>query len=160
MKNRVYRVERDDPRGAVATALIAELSAELKGMYPNSHGGDGKGAFRPEDVLVPRAALVVAWDGDTAVGCGALRPMHDDNSTGEIKRMFVRPAMRGKGISRHILTALEDIGREFGYTRLILETGKLQIEAIGLYELAGYRPMGCYDNYVNEPLSVCYEKGL
>ncbi len=153
------RITRENPTEAVAVDLIKALSAELKSLYPNSHGGDGSGAFKPADVLVPRATFVVAWYSDEAVGCGALRPM-DEADVGEVKRMFVRPEVRGKGISRAILAALESQAREFGYQTMRLETGVHQKEAMGLYASSGYQLIACYGIYVNEPLSRCYEKSL
>jgi putative acetyltransferase len=152
-------ITHEDPRDSVAQALIAELSTELAALYPDSHGGDGSGAFKPEDVLIPRAAFVVAWDGPAAIGCGALRPM-PDASIAEVKRMFVRREARGRGISREILAALEQTARDFGYEGLILETGVHQIEAIGLYESSGFQPTDCYGIYVHEALSRCYQKRL
>lgn len=151
------RITSEDPRSAIAMTLIAELSQELAGLYPDSHGGDGSGAFKPQDALVPRATFVVAWLGKEAVGCGALRPLDD---VGEIKRMFVRKSARGKGISRRILAALEDQARQFGYRVLWLETGTRNPEAMSLYESSGYTRMDCYGQYVHEPLSRCYEKVL
>ena len=58
------RITQEDARSPAAAALIADLSAELAKIYPNSHGGDGSGAFKPEDVMIPRAAFLVAWEGD------------------------------------------------------------------------------------------------
>jgi putative acetyltransferase len=153
------RAALEDPRSPIAAALIAELSAELAPRYPGRHGGDGSAGFKPDDVTVPRAAFVVVWEGDSAVGCGALRPMAD-STTAEIKRMYVRPAARGQGISRLILSALEDQARGFGYQKVLLETGTLQTEAISLYQTSGYHRIPCYGIYVNEPLSLCYEKML
>lgn len=153
------RIAVEDPRSPAAAALIADLSAELAATYPGMYGGDGAGAFKPEDVLIPRAAFVIAWRGDLAVGCGALRPM-DEPDTVEVKRMFVRRASRGQGISRQILTALENLAREFGYHRVRLETGIRQIAAVGLYQATGYRQIDCYGIYANEPLSICFEKLL
>jgi putative acetyltransferase len=153
------RVIQIDPTEAVAVELIRDLSAELAGRYPDSHGGDGAGAFKPADVQVARAAFVVAWRGDEAIGCGALRPM-DEADTVEVKRMYVRPEARGQGVSRLILAALEDLAREFGYSKARLETGTRNPEALSLYESSGYQPIPCYGIYVNEPLSRCYEKHL
>jgi putative acetyltransferase len=150
------RVTIENPQGAMALALIGRLSAELAAHYPQS---DGSGAFSPEDVLVPRAAFVIAWDGEEPVGCGALRPM-DDSTIGEIKRMYVIPTARGRGISRLILTTLEDLARGFAYQKLMLETGIRQIEALGLYEKTGYQRTACYGIYVDNPISVCFEKIL
>jgi GNAT superfamily N-acetyltransferase len=153
------RLTREDPRGETPLLLIRELSKELAALYPDSHGGDGSGAFKPEDVLVARAGFVVAWLGDEAVGCGALRPMENPD-VGEVKRMYVRKSVRGQGISRRILSALEEMARDYGYRKLMLETGQHQKEAIGLYESSGYQRMDCYGIYEDEPLSMCYEKAL
>jgi GNAT superfamily N-acetyltransferase len=78
----------------------------------------------------------------------------------EVKRMFVRPAARGRGISRLILTALEDEARTLGASRMVLETGDRQLPAIGLYEGAGYVRCERFGEYVDSPLSVCMEKRL
>lgn len=158
------RVIDENPHSEAALTLIRELSLELAIMYPDFKGGDGSGAFKPDDVLVPRAAFVVAWKGDEAVGCGALRPMEPEDTGGidsaEIKRMFVRKSERGHGISRAILTALEDRARGFGYQAVMLETGTLNVEALGLYVSAGYESIDCYGIYVGETISRCYRKVL
>ncbi len=153
------RVTAEESTGMVAAELIRELSTELAGRYPGLYGGDGAGAFKPQDVLVARAAFLVAWRGDEAIGCGALRPM-DEVDVVEIKRMFVRPAARDNGVGRIILSALETQAREFGYRIARLETGLRNPEAIALYERAGYQRIPCYGIYVNEPLSVCFEMML
>jgi putative acetyltransferase len=155
----LIRITTEDPRTAIPTQLISELSAELSQLYPDLNDGTGSGGFKPEDVLVPRAAFMVAWLDDEPVGCGALRPLPDTDAA-EIKRMFVRPALRGKGISRSILAFLEATARAFGYTMVMLETGIHQTEAIGLYESSGYQRMDCYGSYQDSPISLCYEKKL
>lgn len=165
-KTQNIRVTDANPHSETAAALIRELSAELAVMYPDLRGGDGSGAFKPDDVTVPRAVFVVAWKGDEAVGCGALRPIKaedagDENGdSGEVKRMFVRKSERGQGISRAILTALEERARGFGYQTVMLETGVHQVEAIGLYESAGYESIDCYGIYAGEEVSRCYRKKL
>ena len=148
-------IRTEDPASPAAAQLIAEVSAELGPIY----GGDGSAAFRPADVIVPGAAFFVAWLGHQAVGCGALRPM-SQTGIAEIKRMYVQPQARGKGISRRILNALEDRAREYRYHAIWLETGIYQTQAIGLYESAGYRRIPCYGHYADNPLSLCYEKIL
>jgi GNAT superfamily N-acetyltransferase len=153
------QITTEDPTGPVSTQLIAELSAELAQRYPDSYGGDGSGAFKPADALVPGAAFVVAWRGGEAVGCGALRPM-PESGVGEVKRMYVHPSVRRQRIGWQILSALEDLARGFGYHTLVLETGTRNPEALALYELYGYRLTECYGIYVNEPLSRCFEKTL
>lgn len=144
---------QEDPANEVGAALIRDLSAELAPVY----GDDGSGAFAPADVAVPRAAFVVAWLDGEPVGCGALRPM-DEADVAEVKRMFVRPTVRGQGISRQILRQLEEVAQEFGYSRLRLETGVYQTEAIGLYESSGYERIDCYGKYAERDISLCYEK--
>jgi putative acetyltransferase len=153
------RVTEADPQSEVASILIKQLSVELAAAYPGFQAGDGSGMFKPADVLVARAAFVIAWLDDQPVGCGALRPM-DDSSVAEVKRMFVRPDVRGQGISRRILEKLESLARDFGYQKLMLETGNRQKEAIALYESSGFVRVDCYGAYANEPISVCYEKVL
>ena len=69
----------------------------------------------------------------------------------EVKRMYVVPGARGRGVSKAVLTGLEDAARERGWTTLRLETGPRQPEAIGLYTGAGYRPIGAFGAYRGDP---------
>lgn len=140
----------------VASLLITELDTELNTLY----GSEGDtGDFDPADVMVPRSAFVVARVDGNAVGCGAIRPM-EDHRTAEVKRMYIRPAFRGKGISRRVLMVLEQQARNFGYAFLQLETGIWQPEAIGLYESAGFYRIPNFGIYEGEEMSVCYRKEL
>ena len=144
-----------------AALLIRELSAELAAAY--DFADDGSGAFAPADVRVPRSAFLVARLGDRPVGCGALRPLDDGGgpaSTAEIKRMYVTPEARGRGVARAILDRLEATARDVGYARVLLETGNRQLAAIRLYERAGYERVACYGRYVDDPRSVCFGKAL
>lgn len=74
--------------------------------------------------------------------------------------MFVTPAHRGRGIGQQVLAALESRARELGYSILRLETGNGQPEAIRLYTSVGYREIPCFGEYVDDPLSICFEKHL
>jgi GNAT superfamily N-acetyltransferase len=74
--------------------------------------------------------------------------------------MYVVPEARGRGLSRRVLTALEDEARALGYSLVRLETGNLQTEAIGLYASAGFGPIPRYGPFANDPRSVCFEKRL
>ena len=145
----------ENPHKDICGQSIAELSTELGPLY----GDDGGGAFAPDDVRIPRATFVVAWEEGKALGCGALRPM-PDTRVGEIKRMFVRPSARGRGISRLILAKLESLAVEYAYQSLCLETGVRQPTAIALYKSAGFEPIPCYGEYAKNPYSVCYAKSL
>ncbi|GAA0812445.1 GNAT family N-acetyltransferase [Spirilliplanes yamanashiensis] len=101
--------------------------------------------------------LVVVLDG-RAVACGAVQRL--DGDVAELKRMYVRPAYRGRGIARNLLTALEEYALAGGHTTLRLETGTYLPAAISLYRSSGYRPIPVYGEYVGNPYSVCFEKRL
>jgi putative acetyltransferase len=147
-------IEAADVRGPDAALLLPRLMRELGERY----GDDGEGDFRPEDVCAPRAVFLVASLAGRPVGCGALRPMPD--GAAEVKRMYVEPDVRGRGVGRRLLAELEGHARRLGYAVVRLETGLLQPEAIRLYEASGYRRIANYGIYVDNPLSVCFEKEL
>lgn len=124
-------------------------------MYPEMKAAVAK------EISGPRAGFVVAWLNDKAVGCGAWRPLASaERSVAEIKRMFVQPAFRGRGISRAILNELEALARVDGYATVRLETGLRQPAALRLYETSGYHRIEPYGRYRDDPLSVCFEKTL
>ena len=104
------------------------------------------------------AAFFVAYVDGMPAGCGGLRPL--SNEEHEIKRMYVTPAHRGTGISTAVLATLESTARERGVTRLVLETGTLQPDAIRFYEREGYTLIPNFGAYVDSPISVCYAKPL
>ena len=87
-------------------------------------------------------------------------PTDDDVGYGEVKRMYVRPAFRGAGFGRAILERLGERARERGVTLLRLETGIHQVEAIALYEQAGFRAIRPFGPYVDDPLSRFFERRL
>lgn len=147
-----------DPQHPDAALLVEQLTAELAAAYAHV-GLDGSGGFSPADAAVPRAAFLVARHGGQPVGCGALRPT-EDAEIGEIKRMYVAPAARRRGVALAILRRLEELAREYGYRRIVLETGDRQLEAIRLYERAGYRRIPCYGVYAGRPWSVCFGRDL
>ncbi|MBW4632101.1 MAG: GNAT family N-acetyltransferase [Iphinoe sp. HA4291-MV1] len=138
--------------------LIEQLSCELAKRY-NEDAEEGKGEFELSDMDIPGAAFVVARLDGQSIGCGAIRPF-DEQGVAEVKRMFVIPAMRGRGISKQILTKLENTARSLGYTATILETGTRQPEAMALYEKAGYKHCYCWGKYINSSWSICYRKEL
>jgi GNAT superfamily N-acetyltransferase len=147
------RIERAAWDAPDARELRVALEAELVARY----GGDAEPGAKPSagDVLV--TLLARAEDG-TALGCGALRALDDEAV--ELKRMWVAPAARGRGVARVLLEALEDEARRLGFTRARLETGDRQPEAIALYERAGYEPISCWGPYAGAPHSRCYARTL
>jgi putative acetyltransferase len=102
--------------------------------------------------------VVVAYIHEEAVGCGAFKE-HDTNTV-EIKRMFVEPTFRGKGIAQQVLAELESWTKENNYNACILETGKKQSEAIALYTKAGYSIIANYGQYEGVENSVCMKKEI
>jgi len=102
--------------------------------------------------------VVVAYDQNEVVGCGALR--NYSNDTMEVKRMFVPLHQRGQGIASTILAALETWCRELGIKKCILETGKNQPEAIALYKKNRYNIIPNFGKYEGVENSVCFEKEL
>jgi GNAT superfamily N-acetyltransferase len=147
----------DDP---VAAALVAALDADLDERYREDDLEDEPDhAFLNllhADVAPPTGAFLVAYlDGEPA-GCGAVRG-HGDG-VAEVKRMYVTPDARGRGVARALLAALEVQAAALGYTRLVLETGTRQHEAMALYESAGWTPIPPYGAYRDSALSRCYEK--
>jgi GNAT superfamily N-acetyltransferase len=147
----LQRTEHDD-RGF--TALVELLDADLTERYRSYQKN-----FTPLNILDTAVKVVLAIDGAMAVGCGALRPM-EEAGTAEVKRMFVLPAYRGKGISKKILQELEAWAVEEHFTAMRLETGKKQPEAIALYESSGYTRTEPYGAYKNIAEAICMRKTL
>ena len=102
--------------------------------------------------------VVVAYENEKAVGCGAFK--EHEKGTAEIKRMFVRPENRGRGIAGEILAELEIWAKELDFTECILETGVKQPEAIRLYQKSGYEKTVSYGQYLNVENSVCMKKSI
>lgn len=100
--------------------------------------------------------VVVAYNDEKPTGCGAIKEYDPD--TMEVKRMFVPPESRKKGIASKILDELENWAAELSFTRCILETGKRQPEAIGLYKKNGYKQIPNYGQYASVENSVCFSK--
>ena len=143
-------IEERTPADEALSKLIGAAFQELVDRY----GPEGRSQVHPA-----ASFLVAAVDG-LAVGCGAVQPAGPGLGLGEVKRMYVLPAHRGRGIARSLLTALEGLAGDLGYDTLRLTTGVRQPEAIALYESSGYVRTEPYGKYVNEPLTRCYAKAL
>jgi putative acetyltransferase len=150
-------VRRADSRAPETLCLVERLWHELGALYPEVKGPP----FAPDEIAGGRASFVVAWVKGEPVGCGAFRPLsEDEGNVAEIKRMYVEPRMRRHGISRSILVELEKLARDCGYAVVRLETGLRQPNAIRLYETSGYHRIERYGRHRDDPLSVCFEKSL
>ena len=154
---RLAALPLDDP---TARALERALNEEISARY----GSDTP--EEPHDAAqfsAPTGAFVVAWlevaGGDeVAVGCGGLRRIDDDRC--ELKRMYVTPEARGRGIARMVLEHLEDEAATLGYSAMWLETGMEQPEAIALYESSGYERAENFGRYKDEPKVRSFAKTL
>ncbi len=140
---------------AAARALIEELDADLGVRY--EAGGDPVRAPATEFDGPGGRMLLATLDGEP-VGCAGLRPV--DARTAELKRMYVRPGLRRRGVARALLAACEQAALELGYAQLWLETGTLQPEAVALYESAGYTPVAAFGQYAGQSLSVHLGRAL
>jgi putative acetyltransferase len=143
-----------DPNLPECILLFQHLWEALGQLYGNT----GPCEFKPADVEGEGCAFVVAWLDERAVGCGAILPLAPGMA--EVKRMFVEPHARRRGLALGILRELERIASEIGYGVVRLETGDRQPGAIRLYEVAGYQHIERYGPHVNDPLSVAFEKRL
>jgi putative acetyltransferase len=141
---------------AVVARLIDAQQAEMAAYY-DGEGGSGAPP-RDEEFLPPAGVFLAALREGEIIGCGGVCRL--DEGAAEIRRMYVTTSARGLGVGRRLLEALEDEARALGYSSIRLETGRLQREAIGLYQSAGYRPAPCWGPYATDPKSVCYEKLL
>jgi GNAT superfamily N-acetyltransferase len=150
---RIEEAAWDDPD---VQRLTTDQQTEIRARY----GGKLEPGQAPSAADV--AVVLVARDDDgTALGCGALRPLGD--GAVEIKRMYVVPAARGRGVGRAVLAGLEDVARRRGWPTLRLETGPLQPEAVALYTAAGYRPIDAFGGYADDPdatHSLYFERAL
>ncbi len=133
--------------------LVADLDADLR-----IRDGEDHAFFAQFNHIDTIKHVVVAYDDGQAAGCGAVKQYSDD--TMEVKRMYVSPDKRGKGIASMVLTELENWAGELGYQKCILETGEKQPEAIGLYHKSNYRVVPNYGQYADVETSICFEKTL
>ncbi len=131
--------------------LVGELDADLQKRDGEEHTFYAQ--FNKIDHI---KHVVVAYVNNEAVGCGAIKEYSTDAV--EVKRMYVQPHNRGKGIASEILMALEAWAAELNYAKCVLETGKKQPEAIRLYHKNGYAVIPNYGQYENVENSVCFEK--
>jgi GNAT superfamily N-acetyltransferase len=145
------------PTHPSAAPLLAGLRQEYTELYGPEVATE-LDRYSPIEFLPPAGAfLILEQDGVTIAG-GALRRRGD--GVGEIKRMWTAPAFRGRGYARVVLAELERAALRRGYHTLRLETGNLQLAAIGLYASSGYEEVTNYGVYAADPRCVSFEKRL
>ena len=138
--------------------LIGELDAVLNAAYePHQRHG-----LAIAQLFEPNVRFFIARLDGAAVACGGIALF---DGYAEVKRMYTRPAVRGRGVAKALLRRLEDEARAAGKTMLRLETGQHQAEAVGLYRRAGFTGCGPFGHYAQMPprdveLSLFFEKPL
>ncbi len=147
---KIIRTTASDP---AFITLIKDLDQELYAQY-----GATQKQYNQFNLPDPNQPVVLLIMNNEAVGCGSFKPFNDHSA--EIKRMFVRPGYRGKGISRKILSELEALAKASGFTEAVLETAVRQTQAIGLYTSSGYTRTENYGQYKDMPNSICFSKRL
>lgn len=144
-----------------AQKLIAEVQQE----YVVRYGEPDVSPVDPEQFAPPQGQFYVGYSDGVPVACGGWRA-HDgpapDFQPGdaEMKRLYVSANLRGNGLSRRMLAELERSAADAGRTRMVLETGVVQPEAIGLYTASGYTRIPKFGYYKHTDESICFAKHL
>ncbi|MFL6118111.1 GNAT family N-acetyltransferase [Actinophytocola sp.] len=130
-----------------AVALIADVQRD----YVVRYGGEDSTPVDPAEFAPPCGLFLVAYVDGTPAACGGWRAHGTD---AELKRMYVAPAFRGRGLARAVLAELERTAGEAGFRRVILESGQRQPEALALYRSSGYEPVPSFGYYADAPEAV------
>lgn len=142
---------RTDSENQNFIALVAELDADL-----GERDGEEHAFYHQFNSIQNLKYAIVLYLDEKPVGCGAIKAFNAN--TMEVKRMYILPKARGKGLATRILKELEVWAFDLGYKKCILETGKRQPEAIALYTKNGYEIIPNYGQYVGIENSVCFQK--
>ncbi|WBB66891.1 GNAT family N-acetyltransferase [Micromonospora sp. WMMD812] len=140
-------------RVATDPEIAALVTAQQRELREADGGLDGQATLTHDGIRY----LAVVVNG-RAVACGGIQAL--DEHTGEVKRMYVRPSYRGRGIARQLLAALEELAFQSGHAVVCLETGTYLPAAIALCTSSGYDRIPVYGEYVDNPSRVCFAKRL
>jgi GNAT superfamily N-acetyltransferase len=149
----MIRILRTDSNNHDFVRLVKYLDADLAERDGKDHSFYAQ--FNTIDKL---KYVIVAYENNQPVGCGAIKEY--TSGTMEIKRMYTSPDCRGKGIGSKVLNELEIWAKELSYEKCLLETGKRQPEAIGLYTKNGYKIIPNFGQYAEVENSLCFEKDI
>lgn len=138
------------------------LVAELQQVYLQRYGRQDISPIDAAEFDAPHGIFLLAMvDGQpAAMGGWRQHSSTDRTAAAEVRRMYVSPGFRGKGLARAVLGELEKTARDSGFRQMILETGVVQPEALQLYRTSGYREVPDFGYYAGAPLSVCLGKPL
>ncbi|MDT0277241.1 GNAT family N-acetyltransferase [Blastococcus goldschmidtiae] len=142
---RLRALPYDDP---VAQYLVEQVQQE----YVQRYGGRDDAVVAPADFTPPAGLFLVAEVDGVPAGCGAWRVL--PSGAVEIKRVYVEPPFRRRGLARRLMAALEDSVSRAGHRSVVLNTGQEQPEALALYDRLGYRPVRGYGVYACAPDAV------
>ncbi|MFN2562612.1 MAG: GNAT family N-acetyltransferase [Jatrophihabitans sp.] len=143
----------DDPD---VTRLVAEVQAEYVVMY----GGQDAATVDPAEFAPPDGLFLVGLLDGVAVATGGWRRLADAEGQAEIKRMYVVPAARRRGLAERVLAELERTAAEAGLTCLVLNTGPEQPAAVAMYERNSYAPVTPFGHYACHPHALFFGKAL
>src|SRR3712207_6613833 len=141
-------------RSPLAQYLIEAVQQE----YVRRYGGRDAAVVEPAEFLPPNGLFLVAEVDGVPAGCGAWRAM--PSGAAEIKRVYVEPAFRRRGIAQLVVAALEDSAAAAGRAEMVLNSGQEQPEALALYADLGYRPVPGYGVYACSPRAVFLGRSL
>lgn len=154
----ILTVRADHPDAVKLDALVQQ-------EYVRRYGDPDVTPLKPAMFEPPNGIYLMAYEGDEPLATGGWRTQERngegyEDGDAEIKRMFVIDKARGRGLARRILAALEDSARAAGRSRMVLETGIEQPEAIALYRSSGYVPVPKFGHYRFTNESRCFAKSL
>jgi GNAT superfamily N-acetyltransferase len=138
----------------VAHYLVEQVQEE----YVQRYGGRDAAAVEPMEFQPPRGIFLVAEVDGVPAGCGAWRVLSP--GVAEIKRVYVEPGFRRRGLAQLVVAALEDGAAQAGHSSVVLNTGQEQPEALSLYAQLGYEPVSGYGIYACAPGAVFLGKEL
>jgi putative acetyltransferase len=152
------QVARETILASDTIEMVMELDAYCRSLY----AADCCYGFKPHQLEVPNIYFFVVRENGYPIACAGIMLCGDspEERYTEVKRMYVRPQGRGKGIAKLLLNKLESQSRELGYSIIRLETGIHQVEAIQLYETVGYVRREVFGNYRVSDVNLFYEKPL
>ncbi len=149
------RVHYTDGTDEVFGRLCSELDSNLDELVG---GAQQRKEYVQYNTLENIRDVIVIYEEDVPVACASFK--HYDKNIAELKRVYVKPAYRGKGISTYLITTIENQAKVKGYHTMVLETGKPLLAAAGLYHKMGYKIIDNYGQYKDMKDSICMEKAL
>lgn len=145
-----------DPDSIAVKKVIQDIDHLMNNLYaPESNQ-----LLSLDELKSDKTYFIGAIENDTVITCGAIVEKRDDGLYGELKRIFVSPEHRGKGLSKKIMSALIEHATNSQWKTVRLETGNLQIEAIALYKKLGFKIRNEFGQYQYDPTSVYMELHL